>query len=178
MFERSGSTRSALPAALAVALAVALLLSPAFGLANPVQLTQPAADSGQNVQTPAGSGSPQSDDTGSSTPGSDLSITKGSPYLELDSWVYPAIGRLVAMGYIHSAYLDMRPWTRIECARLVEEVGDAIRIGASIPEEIKQLYTTLHNEFREELGAPGTTSSRSVRIESFTLAPPESLASR
>src|SRR5262249_1840178 len=44
-----------------------------------------------------------------------------SPYEPLDSWVYPAFERLAALGYVHSAYLNQRPWTRLECARLVEE---------------------------------------------------------
>ncbi|HET7102170.1 MAG TPA: phosphatase PAP2 family protein, partial [Terriglobia bacterium] len=44
----------------------------------------------------------------------------GSPYVPLDSWVYPAIERLGAMGYVQTAMLGMRPWTRLECARLVE----------------------------------------------------------
>ena len=51
------------------------------------------------------------------------SATKGSPYVPLDSWVYPALDRMAAMGYIHNEYLGLRPWTRAECAELVDEVG-------------------------------------------------------
>src|SRR6266446_741626 len=43
----------------------------------------------------------------------------GSPYVPLDSWVYPVLDRLIALGYIHTAILGLRPWTRLECARLV-----------------------------------------------------------
>ncbi|HUK22934.1 MAG TPA: capsule assembly Wzi family protein [Terriglobales bacterium] len=50
----------------------------------------------------------------------------GSPDVPLDSWVYPALERLQALGYIHSAYLGLRPWTRMECARLVEEAGERL----------------------------------------------------
>jgi len=32
----------------------------------------------------------------------------------LDSWVYPALDRLTALGYIHSGFADMRPWTRLD----------------------------------------------------------------
>ena len=51
----------------------------------------------------------------------------GSPYVPLDSWVYPAMKRLVALGYIQSGFLGMRPWTRMECARLLEETDERMR---------------------------------------------------
>ncbi|HWP84041.1 MAG TPA: hypothetical protein VNN17_02535, partial [Terriglobia bacterium] len=51
----------------------------------------------------------------------------GSTYVPLDSWVYPAMDRLAGLGYLNSAILGLRPWTRSECARLVEEAGEAIR---------------------------------------------------
>jgi hypothetical protein len=50
----------------------------------------------------------------------------GSPYVPLDSWVYPALERLAALGYIQTAYLGIRPWTRMECARMVDEASDRI----------------------------------------------------
>jgi hypothetical protein len=50
----------------------------------------------------------------------------GSPYVELDSWIYPAIERLAALGYIHTQFLGMRPWTRLECALSVQEAGEEI----------------------------------------------------
>jgi hypothetical protein len=37
---------------------------------------------------------------------------RGSPYVPLDSWVYPAIERLAALGYVRTAYLGMRPCVR------------------------------------------------------------------
>src|SRR5579859_5118330 len=45
----------------------------------------------------------------------------GSPYVPLDSWVYSALERLIALGYIKTGYLGIRPWTRMECARMLEE---------------------------------------------------------
>jgi membrane-associated phospholipid phosphatase len=51
----------------------------------------------------------------------------GSPYVPLDSWVYPALERLAALGYLPTAYLGIRPWTRLECARLLEEADDGMR---------------------------------------------------
>jgi hypothetical protein len=45
----------------------------------------------------------------------------GSSYLPLDSWMYPAFDRLEAMGYLSTASSVIRPWTRIESARLLAE---------------------------------------------------------
>ncbi len=90
----------------------------------------------------------------------------GSPYVELDSWIYPAIERLAALGYIHSEYLGMRPWTRIECAQLVEEAGDVIRDDAPVPEEADRLYSALAAEFRGDLDEGGGGNGKSVHLES------------
>jgi len=38
--------------------------------------------------------------------------TLGSPYIPVDSWVYPAVLRLYSVGYVDHVYLGMRPWTR------------------------------------------------------------------
>ena len=90
----------------------------------------------------------------------------GSPYVELDSWIYPAIERLAALGYIHSEYLGMRPWTRIECAHLVQEAGDAIRADASVPEQANRIYSALAMEFRSDLDESSLQGERFVRLES------------
>jgi membrane-associated phospholipid phosphatase len=73
----------------------------------------------------------------------------GSSYVPLDSWIYPAMERLVAMGYIQTASLSIRPWTRLECARLVAE---AAKNGADpeAPAEAQQLYAELAKEFGYE----------------------------
>jgi len=52
----------------------------------------------------------------------------GSPSVPLDSWVYAAFDRLAALGYAPSAYANLRPWTRMECARIVAAAGDTLRI--------------------------------------------------
>jgi membrane-associated phospholipid phosphatase len=70
----------------------------------------------------------------------------GSSYVPLDSWVYPALERLAALGYIHSESLSIRPWTRLECTRLLGEA--ATQAGdADAPPEVQQLYSSLSSEF-------------------------------
>jgi Capsule assembly protein Wzi/PAP2 superfamily len=100
-------------------------------------------------------------------PDPDLSTkTGGSPYVELDSWIYPALERLAALGYIDSEFLGMRPWTRIECSHLVEEAGDRIRAEESDPPEVNRLYETLAKEFETDLDVLTGGAGRSIHLES------------
>lgn len=46
----------------------------------------------------------------------------GSSYVPVDSWVYPAFDRLIAMGYVQDRTISVRPWTRLECARVLSEI--------------------------------------------------------
>lgn len=91
----------------------------------------------------------------------------GSPYVELDSWVYPAIVRLAASGYVHSDFLDMRPWTRIECARMVEEAGERLGTDQPAPAGLKEMYRALQREFEADLIAQGGSGEAMVRVESL-----------
>ncbi|MFZ0230487.1 MAG: hypothetical protein WAL41_26895, partial [Mycobacterium sp.] len=50
----------------------------------------------------------------------------GSANVPLDSWIYPALERLAALGYIESSFAGLKPWSRIECAEMTEEAGDLI----------------------------------------------------
>src|SRR4029077_6990064 len=45
----------------------------------------------------------------------------GSTFVPLDSWVYAAFERLAALRYVNTGMMGLKPWTRIECARLTEE---------------------------------------------------------
>lgn len=90
----------------------------------------------------------------------------GSPYVPLDSWVYPALTRLAALGYVNSDAEGMRPWTRMECARLVEEAGDQLSEDQDGPSEPTQLYNSLVKEFSKEISLLGGGDNRNVQLES------------
>jgi membrane-associated phospholipid phosphatase len=75
----------------------------------------------------------------------------GSSFAPLDSWVYPAFDRLAALGYLQTAFLGMRPWTRIACARLTDEATEVFRQNEAVPEEIAALHARLQQEFSYEL---------------------------
>jgi len=87
--------------------------------------------------------------------------SRGSPYVPLDSWIYPALDRLAGMGVIDSGFAAMRPWTRRECARLVGEAGERIELPDSTAGEI---YRQLETEFAPELD-PDSTEPQ-ARLES------------
>ncbi|HEX3106754.1 MAG TPA: capsule assembly Wzi family protein [Terriglobales bacterium] len=77
------------------------------------------------------------------------SLQTGTTYVPIDSWVYPELDRLAALGYVNTAESGMRPWTRSECARLVEEAGEGIDL-----EDLSQwtmTYKHLAAEFAPEL---------------------------
>lgn len=72
-----------------------------------------------------------------------------SPYVPLDSWIYPALDRLIALGDMPSATLGIRPWTRMECARLLQEAGERLADhDAAGPEA--NIYRALSQEFVQE----------------------------
>lgn len=89
----------------------------------------------------------------------------GSPYVPLDSWVYPALERLAALGYINSAIDAMRPWTRTECARQLSEAGDRITDDQGNG-EAAALYQELMKEFGNEVELLGGGDNGEFRIES------------
>ena len=89
----------------------------------------------------------------------------GSPYVPLDSWIYPAFERLVALGYIRGGYLGMRPWTRMECARLVEEAGDNLQAEQGNKAE-QDVFETLASEFADETRRRDGASNLGAKLES------------
>lgn len=91
---------------------------------------------------------------------------QGSPYVPLDSWIYPALDRLAAMGLINSGFAGMRPWTRNECARLLGEAGEHINDRTGGP-EAEKIYNLLEKEFRSELESAGGLDHPRAQVESI-----------
>jgi hypothetical protein len=90
----------------------------------------------------------------------------GSPYVPLDSWVYPAMSRLAAMGFINSAIAGMRPWTRMECARQLSEASDRISDSDPTESEPAHLYQELMFEFGREVELLGGGDNAELRVRS------------
>jgi membrane-associated phospholipid phosphatase len=95
----------------------------------------------------------------------------GSPYVPLDSWVYAAFERLSTMGYVSVAKFSIKPWTRIECADLTEQVSDAlvsaVQREVHPPEDAVRLEGALRAEFGTELAAIATGPNQNLRLDSL-----------
>ncbi|HWR36311.1 MAG TPA: capsule assembly Wzi family protein [Clostridia bacterium] len=77
------------------------------------------------------------------------SANMASPSVPMDSWIYPVFDRLIARGYIQSAFLGLRPWTRMECARLLQEASAESELGPD-DADLEKLVKALSNEFALE----------------------------
>jgi hypothetical protein len=91
----------------------------------------------------------------------------GSPYVPLDSWVYPAMERLDGLGLLSDAFMGMRPWTRGECARLVSEAADQLPDVGAGNGEASELIESLQREFRFEIEGTGSNGGGAFRLESL-----------
>jgi Capsule assembly protein Wzi/PAP2 superfamily len=90
----------------------------------------------------------------------------GSPYVPLDSWIYPALERLEALGYVPEGFLGQRPWTRTECARLISDASDRITEDPNSPTAASRILRDLNDEFATELNLLGGGTNRNARVES------------
>ena len=89
-----------------------------------------------------------------------------SPYVPLESWIYPALDRLAGLGLIDSGFAGMRPWTRRECMRQLSEAEEKLT-GQQENNEAQKLVDTLQHEFRPEGEATGDGDDRgTLRLES------------
>ncbi len=92
---------------------------------------------------------------------------QGSPYVPLDSWIYPVLDRLAALGVIDSGFAGMRPWTRSECARLLSEAENNLESEDNERSEAGLIVAALEKEFRTPLeGSPGKDVP-TARLESI-----------
>jgi membrane-associated phospholipid phosphatase len=102
--------------------------------------------------------------------------TIGSTKVPMDSWVYPSLERLAAMGFIPSQNISIRPWTRQECLRQLQEAEDlASRPEDFSPSLISQanlLMADLHKEFASEPRAYEALTLESVYARFGTIAGP------
>jgi hypothetical protein len=89
-----------------------------------------------------------------------------STYVPIESWVYPAFDRLAAEGYVPSAIVGLRPWTRLGCAYLVEEAQERIADDPKMPLDAPTLLRSLSEEFAVELQRIDGARNLEFRLES------------
>jgi Capsule assembly protein Wzi len=96
------------------------------------------------------------------------SDAQGSPYIPVDSWIYSAMYRLYALGYVDSPYLNMRPWTRASVSNMLADTEDLLADSDKSPgeDEAEGIYDVLKRELREELNDDCPTQKGSTIVES------------
>jgi membrane-associated phospholipid phosphatase len=90
----------------------------------------------------------------------------GSTYVPLDSWIYPAMESLIARGYINTAFMGLRPWTRMSCAHMLIEMHKNVEYHTDLPPEVLRFQKTLDAEFADELAAWDGRPVESIRLDS------------
>jgi Capsule assembly protein Wzi len=99
----------------------------------------------------------------------------GSPYIPVDSWVYPAVLRLYGLGYVDSVFLGLRPWTRASLENMLEETGarieDADADGDAAAGEAREILDALNRFLEQDMQGPCLAHRGEARIETvYTVA--------
>jgi len=97
-----------------------------------------------------------------------ISLTyAGSAYIDLDSWIYPAVERLAALGVIHRPFLGLRPWTRTAVALMLADARNLVEDNPEQSAQVEALYSSLTAEFSYELGLVEERDvNQNIRLES------------
>jgi hypothetical protein len=102
--------------------------------------------------------------------------TIGSTNVPMDSWIYPALERLGAMGFIPGQSVAIRPWTRQECLRQLHLAEDQASLKDSFsPSLLAQahlLMADLQAELESEPQYYEALSLESVYARYGTIAGP------
>ena len=72
----------------------------------------------------------------------------GSTYIPMDSWMYPALLRLYSLGYLDTAFLSLRPWTRRSVLHMLDQSESDVRFDGN--EQALGLLDKLYYALRDE----------------------------
>ncbi len=89
----------------------------------------------------------------------------GSTYVPVDNWIYAALARLQALGYVESAYLGLRPWTRLSIAHMLERSADRITSEKN-NEAARAIYFAVLREVQPDIDRSTSLESPHVELES------------
>lgn len=90
---------------------------------------------------------------------------QGSTYVPVDSWIYEAMDRLHALGYVDTAYLNLRPWTRLSIAHMLELSADRIDTDKN-NDEAQAIYLAILREVQPDLDHQAEPIHPRVKLES------------
>ncbi len=89
--------------------------------------------------------------------------TAGSSYIPVDSWIYSAALRLYYLGYLPTAYLGLRPWTRASLAHMLELSQESLQ-STTAPAEAIEINARLRRELAPELAGDRSASMREASV--------------
>ena len=92
----------------------------------------------------------------------------GSPYIPVDSWVYPALWRLYGLGFLDHIFLNLRPYTRNSVSNMLDQVGAKIDDADPGPatDEAEGIYDALLRELTQETTGPCGRHAGQARMDS------------
>jgi Capsule assembly protein Wzi len=93
----------------------------------------------------------------------------GSPFIPVDSWVYPAVWRLYALGYVDTVFLGLRPWTRASVAHMLEETAAHLQDADTndpATQQAQEIYDALSHELGLDLQGPCGRYQGNSQLES------------
>ena len=95
-------------------------------------------------------------------------VVQGSPYIPVDSWVYPAVYRLYTLGYVESPYLNLRPWTRRSLSNMLRDTQDMLADADPSPgeDEAEGIFDALKHELRDEMSNQCDVTKGTAKFES------------
>jgi hypothetical protein len=91
--------------------------------------------------------------------------TQGSAYVPLDYWIYPALDRLHALGFVDTAFLGLKPWTRISIAHMLELSSSRIETDTN-NDEACSIYAALVREFQPDIDRSNGAANPQAELES------------
>jgi hypothetical protein len=83
----------------------------------------------------------------------------------MDSWIYPALDRLHSLGYLDSAFLGLRPWTRLSIAHMLEQSADRIDTDTG-NDEARRIYLAVLEEVQPDIDNATELNHPSGELES------------
>ena len=147
---------------------IAFVLSSAIVLAG-LFVSSPAPLAAETPEA-GGSAAQAANDSGRPIPVCEPS-TLDSPYIPVDSWVYPAVMRLYGLGYMDHVFLGLRPWTRSSLEHMLEDAGARIDDAQDTPDaataEAQEIYEALDRELHPDMQGPCGVFRGKTRIESI-----------
>ena len=74
--------------------------------------------------------------------------------------------RLIGGGYIDTAFMGLRPWTRMSCAKMLIEMEQRVEYHTDLPPEILRIQKVLDTEFADELAGWDGRPVQTLQLDS------------